>query len=82
MSDTLTALGIWYTGGQNSPYLWLKCPDGMESWTFFDYLLEKAHLVGTPGAGFGRNGVNFFRLTAFGDQEKTLEAAARLKQLL
>ena len=50
--------------------------------TFFDYLLEKAHLVGTPGAGFGRNGVNFFRLTAFGDQEKTLEAAARLKQLL
>jgi len=82
LSDTLTALGIWYTGGQNSPYLWLKCPDGMESWTFFDYLLEKAHLVGTPGAGFGRNGVNFFRLTAFGDQEKTLEAAARLKQLL
>lgn len=82
LADTLTELGIWFTGGQNSPYLWLKCPKGMESWAFFDYLLENAHLVGTPGAGFGKNGVNFFRLTAFGDQAKTREAAERLKIVL
>ena len=82
LADTLTELGIWFTGGQNSPYLWLKCPRGMESWAFFDYLLENAYLVGTPGAGFGKNGVNFFRLTAFGDQEKTIEAAERLKKVL
>ena len=82
LADTLTELGIWFTGGKNSPYLWLKCPKGMESWAFFDYLLENAHLVGTPGAGFGKNGVNFFRLTAFGDQEKTMEAAERLKKIL
>lgn len=82
LADALTELGIWFTGGQNSPYLWLKCPKGMESWAFFDYLLENAHLVGTPGAGFGKNGVNFFRLTAFGDQEKTREAAERLKNIL
>ncbi|MCI9482934.1 MAG: LL-diaminopimelate aminotransferase [Clostridiaceae bacterium] len=82
LADTLTSLGIWYTGGKNSPYLWLKCPNGMESWAFFDFLLEKANLVGTPGAGFGKNGRNFFRLTAFGDQAKTAEAAERLKALL
>ncbi len=82
LSDTLTGLGIWYTGGQNSPYLWLKCPNGMKSWEFFDYLLENANLVGTPGAGFGKNGANFFRLTAFGDQQKTREAAERLTKLL
>lgn len=82
LADTLTELGIWFTGGKNSPYLWLKCPKGMESWAFFDYLLENAYLVGTPGAGFGKNGVNFFRLTAFGDQEKTMEAAGRLKIVL
>lgn len=82
LANTLTELGIWYTGGKNSPYLWLKCPNGMESWAFFDYLLENANLVGTPGAGFGRNGANFFRLTAFGDQAKTAEAAGRLRRLL
>ena len=82
LADTLTGLGIWFTGGKNSPYLWLKCPKGMESWAFFDYLLENAHLVGTPGAGFGKNGTHFFRLTAFGDQQKTAEAAERLKKLL
>lgn len=82
LADTLTGLGIWYTGGKNSPYLWLKCPNGMESWAFFDYLLENANLVGTPGAGFGRNGANFFRLTAFGDEVKTAEAAGRLRTLL
>lgn len=82
LSDTLTELGIWFTGGKNSPYLWLKCPKGMESWIFFDYLLENANIVGTPGAGFGRNGANFFRLTAFGDQKKTAEAAERMRKLL
>ena len=82
LSETLDELGIWYTGGKSSPYLWLKCPNGMDSWTFFDYLLENANVVGTPGAGFGRNGDGFFRLTAFGDQKRTLEAAERLKKLL
>ncbi|MCB6365107.1 LL-diaminopimelate aminotransferase [Intestinibacillus massiliensis] len=82
LSDALDELGIWYTGGKNSPYLWLKCPDGMESWAFFDHLLENANLVGTPGAGFGKNGANFFRLTAFGDKAATREAVVRLKKLL
>ena len=82
LAETLDSLGIWYTGGKSSPYLWLKCPNGMGSWEFFDYLLENAHVVGTPGAGFGRNGDGFFRLTAFGDQQRTLEAAERLKKLL
>jgi len=82
LAQTLDELGIWYTGGKNSPYLWLKCPNGMKSWDFFDLLLEKANVVGTPGAGFGANGEGFFRLTAFGDQAKTLEAAGRLKDLL
>ncbi|MGM9613833.1 MAG: LL-diaminopimelate aminotransferase [Butyricicoccus sp.] len=81
LAETLDELGIWYTGGKNSPYLWLKCPNGMKSWEFFDYLLENANVVGTPGSGFGANGEGFFRLTAFGDQQKTLEAAERLKTL-
>ena len=82
LSETLDSLGIWYTGGKSSPYLWLKCPNGMGSWEFFDYLLENANVVGTPGEGFGKNGEGFFRLTAFGDQKRTLEAAERLKKLL
>lgn len=82
LSEALDELGIWYTGGKNSPYIWLKCPNGMDSWTFFDYLLEHANVVGTPGAGFGENGKNFFRLTAFGDREKTKEAVERIKKLL
>ena len=82
LAQTLDELGIWYTGGKNSPYLWLECLNGMDSWTFFDYLLENANVVGTPGAGFGKNGDRFFRLTAFGDKQKTLEAAERLKKLL
>lgn len=82
LAHTLDALGIWYTGGKNSPYLWLKCPKGMDSWTFFDYLLENAHVVGTPGAGFGANGDGFFRLTAFGDHARTQQAAERLRKLL
>ena len=82
LAEAMDELGIWYTGGKNSPYIWLKCPNGMESWEFFDYLLENANVVGTPGAGFGENGKNFFRLTAFGDRENTIEAVARIKKLL
>ena len=82
ISECMDELGIWYTGGKNSPYIWLKCPNGMGSWEFFDYLLNNAQVVGTPGAGFGKNGDGFFRLTAFGSEEATAEAVARLKKLL
>lgn len=82
IEDTLTKLGIWYCGGKNSPYIWLKCPNNMNSWDFFDLLLEKVNVVGTPGAGFGRNGEGFFRLTAFNTLEKTKEAMARLEKIL
>ena len=74
-------MGIKYTGGKNSPYIWLKCPDGMDSWGFFDYLLKEANVVGTPGSGFGKNGEGWFRLTAFGDKDKTVEAMKRIKNL-
>ena len=82
IADGLKELGIWFTGGENSPYIWLKCPNGMKSWEFFDYLLENAQVVGTPGAGFGVNGEGFFRLTAFGSAEVTKEAVERIKKLL
>ena len=82
ISACLHELGIWYTGGKNSPYIWLKCPDGMTSWEFFDYLLENAQVVGTPGSGFGKNGEGFFRLTAFGSEENTRRACARIRALL
>ena len=81
LSACLDALGIFYTGGRNSPYIWLKCPGFADSWKFFDYLLEEANVVGTPGSGFGKNGEGFFRLTAFASQEATAEAAERLKSL-
>ena len=78
----LSDLNLFYTGGKNSPYLWLKCPNGMDSWEFFDYLLENANVVGTPGSGFGKNGDGFFRLTAFGDAEETIEACDRITKLI
>ena len=81
MTDTLTELGIKFTGGLNSPYVWLKCPDNMGSWEFFDYILEKINVVGTPGEGFGKNGAGWFRLTAFGTYENTVEAMRRMKEL-
>ncbi len=81
ISSTLDEMGIKYTGGKNSPYIWLKCPDGMDSWEFFDYLLKEANVVGTPGSGFGKNGEGWFRLTAFGDKDKTVEAMKRIKNL-
>lgn len=76
ISDALDSLGIWYTGGKNSPYIWLKC--GMDSWEFFDRLLHRINIVGTPGSGFGKCGEGYFRLTAFNTAEKTKEAVARL----
>ncbi len=82
IANAMDELGIEYTGGKNSPYIWLKCPKGMGSWEFFDYLLEKANVVGTPGEGFGKNGAGYFRLTSFGDKDKTIEAVERIKKLL
>ena len=82
IADTLDELGIYYTGGHYSPYVWLKCPNNMSSWEFFDFLLEKAQVVGTPGEGFGNNGEGFFRLTAFNTPERTREAMERLKEIL
>ncbi len=81
MSETLKRLGIWHTGGVNSPYIWLKCPDG-DSWAFFDRLLSGAGVVGTPGAGFGKMGEGYFRLTAFNTFENTSKAMSRLEKLL
>ena len=81
ISDTLKSCGIWHVGGKHSPYIWLKCPNDMDSWTFFDYLLENAQVVGTPGAGFGKNGDGYFRLTSFGSKENTAEAMERFKKL-
>lgn len=82
IASALDELGIYYTGGKNSPYIWLKCPNGMGSWEFFDYLLQNAAVVGTPGEGFGENGKGFFRLTSFGDRDKTIEAVERIKNLI
>lgn len=82
IADTLDELNIKYVGGKNSPYIWLKCPNNMKSWDFFDMLLKKIAVVGTPGVGFGRNGEGYFRLTSFNTPEKTQEAMDRLKNLL
>ncbi len=82
IASTCDELGIKYTGGVNSPYIWLKCPNEMDSWAFFDKLLNEIQVVGTPGAGFGKNGDGWFRLTAFGTHEATKEAMERLKGLL
>lgn len=82
IAQTLDELRIPYTGGINSPYIWLQCPNGMGSWEFFDCLLHEIEVVGTPGEGFGKNGAGWFRLTSFGDKDKTIEAMERLKQML
>ncbi len=81
ISAMMEKKGIRYFGGINSPYIWFECPKGMESWEFFDYLLENAQVVGTPGSGFGENGKNFFRLTSFGNRENTKEAMERFDRL-
>ena len=77
--DSLTAKGFTVFGGTDAPYIWLKTPDGMDSWTFFDKLLDECHIVGTPGAGFGPSGEGYFRLTAFNTREKTMQAMERVK---
>ena len=82
ISQGLKDAGYTVSGGVNAPYIWLKTPNNMSSWDFFDYLLEKAHVVGTPGAGFGVNGEGFFRLTAFNSRENVLEAVERIKKTL
>lgn len=80
--EGLKEIGIKAYGGVNSPYVWLKTPNNMKSWDFFDMLLEKANVVGTPGEGFGPSGEGYFRLTAFGTKENTIEAMERIKKNL
>ncbi len=82
IAQALDEAGVWYCGGKNSPYIWLRCPGGMGSWEFFDWLLDTARVVGTPGEGFGPCGKGYFRLTAFGDAARTREAAERIKAAL
>ncbi len=82
LTAALDRLGLWYCGGNNAPYIWMKCPDGMDSWAFFDRLLQEIQVVGTPGAGFGRCGEGYFRFSTFGSPEDTAEAARRLVGLL
>ena len=79
--DGLKEAGYTVFGGVNSPYVWLKTDDGMNSWEFFDYLLENARVVGTPGSGFGPSGEGYFRLTGFGTYENTVKAVMRMKAL-
>ena len=82
LTQVLDKLGIWYCGGKNAPYIWLRCPNGMGSWEFFDYLLREIQVVGTPGEGFGACGEGYFRFSTFGSPEDTEEAARRLYGLL
>ncbi len=82
LMEALDSIGIWYTGGKNAPYIWLKCPDGMGSWEFFDLLLNSIQVVGTPGEGFGVCGEGYFRFSTFGSPDDTKEAARRLLRLL
>ncbi len=82
IAGALRRRGVFFTGAVNSPYVWMKCPRGLTSWEFFDLLLDRAAVVGTPGAGFGKCGEGYFRLTAFGSAEVTEEAVGRLEKLL
>ena len=82
LMNALDKLGIWYTGGKNAPYIWMKCPGGMGSWEFFDYILNEIQVVGTPGEGFGACGEGYFRFSTFGSPEDTKTAAQRLVELL
>ena len=82
LTNVLDTLGIWYCGGKNAPYIWLRCPDGADSWSFFDRLLSEIQVVGTPGEGFGACGEGYFRFSTFGSREDTAEAADRILTLL
>ena len=77
----LDEAGIWYTGGKNSPYIWVKCPHGLGSWEYFDLLLNNAQIVGTPGEGFGKCGEGFFRFSMFGSRGDIEEAGRRIVNL-
>ena len=81
ITQALDKAGIWYCGGKNSPYIWLQCPNGIDSWSFFDLLLNEIQVIGTPGAGFGACGEGYFRFSMFGSPEDTKEAAKRLEAL-
>ena len=80
--EGLSSAGIQTFGGINAPYIWLKTPENMPSWDFFDKLLKEVSIVGTPGAGFGPCGEGYFRLTSFGNRENTLKAVDRIKNKL
>jgi LL-diaminopimelate aminotransferase len=82
LSDFLKSTGAVFYGGENAPYIWLKCPDGENSWGFFDRMLNETQVVVTAGAGFGKNGENFVRLSVFAKREDILEAIARMKKVL
>lgn len=82
LMQALDQLGIWYCGGKNAPYIWMKCPRGMKSWEFFDYLLQEIQVVGTPGEGFGACGEGYFRFSTFSSPKDTKEAAQRIVKLL
>jgi len=82
LMQTLDALNVWYCGGKNAPYIWMKCPDGLGSWDFFDLPLNRIQVIGTPGEGFGACGEGYFRFSTFGSPEDTQEAAKRLYELL
>ncbi len=82
LTEALDSAGVWYCGGKNAPYIWMKCPRGMDSWTFFDYLLNEIQVIGTPGVGFGENGDGYFRFTTFGSPADTGLAAEKLAKLL
>ena len=80
--DGLTSAGLTVYGGHNAPYIWIRTPAGVTSWDFFDRLLAEAHVVGMPGSGFGPSGEGYFRVTAFGSHEETVEAVERIKTRL
>ena len=82
LMNVFDELGLWYCGGKNAPYVWVRCPEGIDSWGFFDLLLNEIQVVGTPGAGFGAAGEGYFRFSTFGDRADTLEAARRMGELL
>ena len=81
LMEALDKLGIWYCGGKNAPYIWMKCPNGLGSWELFDTLLKEIQVVGTPGEGFGECGEGYFRFSTFGSPEDTQEAARRIYEL-
>jgi LL-diaminopimelate aminotransferase len=80
--EGLAAAELTVYGGVNAPYIWLRTPGGMTSWDFFDKLLNEAHVVGTPGSGFGPSGEGYFRLSAFGNRDNVIEAVERIKKNL